>query len=108
MTDWLNELQRQCLKSTQSHVARRLKVSTTVINQVLKNKYPSPTDRVQALVEGAYLHRTVNCPVLGEIPADKCELQQQKPFAAINPIRVQLYKACRGDCPHSRVTEDTV
>jgi len=106
MTDWIDVLQEECNKSSQSKVARRLNVSTTVINQVLKGKYPSPTDRIQALVEGAYMNRTVYCPVLGTLPADKCEQQQQRPFAAINPLRVRLYKECHGRCPHSRVKED--
>jgi transcriptional regulator with XRE-family HTH domain len=106
MSNWLSVLAQQCQKSSQSRVAKRLNVSTTVINQVLKDKYPSPTDRIQALVEGAYLNRTVQCPVLGALAADKCEHNQQQKFAPVNPIRVQLYRECHGACPNSRVKEE--
>ena len=45
----------------------------------------------------------VECPVLGEIPADRCLLEQRKPQAASSPQRLRLYRACRSGCPHSRI-----
>lgn len=110
--DWLTELGLQCKKLSQKRVADRLRQadgypSATVINQVLNDKYPAPTNRLQALVEGVFLNRTVECPVQGEIPSDQCEEYQTRPFAATNPTRVRLYQACRHGCPNSRIKEDT-
>jgi hypothetical protein len=43
----------------------------------------------------------VECPVIGEIPRQRCIEHQRRAhrFAATNPMRVQLSKACRV-CPN--------
>lgn len=48
---------------------------------------------------------TVHCPILGELAADRCLTTQLEPFSAANPLRVALYRACRGGCPNSRLGE---
>ena len=109
--DWVSVLSQACISTSQKRVSDRLRQpdnfpSPTVINQVLKHKYPGRTERLQALVEGVYMNRTVNCQVLGEIPADICEEHQIREFANTNNVRVRLYQACHNTCPHSRVRED--
>ncbi|MEW4983102.1 MAG: hypothetical protein AB1Y26_07705 [Cycloclasticus sp.] len=109
--NWLEVLADACAETSQSRVSMRLKQpdgfpSPTVINQVLKDKYPGRKDRLKALVEGVYMNRTVICPVSDEISSDVCEENQSRPFINTNPIRVRLFKACRGGCPHSRLEKD--
>lgn len=105
MNNWLDALRRECEKSSQERIARRLGVSAAVINQALKGKYKGNIDRIQALVEGAFMGATVDCPMIGEMPRDRCIEHQGRPFAATNPARVQLYHACRNGCPNSRIRD---
>ncbi|AUZ85809.1 transcriptional regulator [Methylophaga nitratireducenticrescens] len=110
MSDWIEVLRTQCTKTSQAKVCAQLRVyqsdgfpSGTVINQVLKGKYPGRTERLQALVEGVFMSSVVACPVVGDIPSDQCIQYQGKPYAATNPTRIKLYQACRGGCPHSKL-----
>ena len=110
MSDWIKVLEAECQKTSQQKVAAILKQnnsfpSTTTINQVIKGKYPGRTDRLQALVEGKFMSGTVDCPVVGPIPSDQCIEYQGRPYAPTNPTRIQLYKACRGGCPHSNIKD---
>jgi len=106
--EWIKVLAEACTKTSQSRVSVRLRQpdnfpSPSAINQVLKGKYKGRTERLKALVEGVYMRRTVTCPVSDEISSDTCEENQSRPFINTNPIRVRLFKACRGGCPHSRL-----
>lgn len=102
---WLEVLAEECRRSSQADVARELGVSAAVINQTLQGKYRGDIERVRALVEGAYMGRTVDCPVLGEMPLNDCLTHQSRPFAATNHVRVLLWRACR-TCPHRRGKEE--
>ena len=104
---WLDELAAQCQLTSQKKVAGTLKVSAALINQVLKGKYPGDLERVQQRVEGAFMQYNVYCPVLGDLAKHKCIYNQTRPFAATNPQRVMLHKACRSGCPNS-VLEQTI
>lgn len=104
--DWLTVLRQQCEKSSQARVAKRLQLSTATISQVLNGTYGGGLDRIQARVEGVFMGVCVECPVLGEIPRDQCVREQGKPFAATNPVRVALYRACRDSCQHSFIREE--
>lgn len=105
--EWIAALRAECKRTgSQARVGARLGYSGAVINQVLKGTYRGNLQRVQEAVEGALLGATVECPVLGELPRDACLRHQQRPFAATNPSRVQLYYACRSGCPHSRLPQE--
>lgn len=104
--DWIAALDAACRRESQKRVAERIGYSAAVVNQVLKGTYKGDLGAVEQAVRGALLHATVDCPVCGELPANKCLEYQRLPFAATNPQRVQLYRACRSGCPHSR-REDT-
>jgi len=106
MTDWIDTLRDKCKAKSQRRVAERLGISTAAISQALSGKYPSPTDRIQALVEGAYMNRVVHCSVCGPIGTDLCEQYQERPYLGSNSRRVRIYRACHHTCPHSRVRED--
>jgi len=83
-----------------------LGVSPTTVNQALKGAYKGSLKNVEARVRGALMNATVDCPVLGEIPKNRCQDWQAKPKAFTNSFRRQMYKACR-NCPHSKLKQET-
>ncbi|PHS66344.1 MAG: transcriptional regulator [Thalassobium sp.] len=98
---WLTELRRQCMATSQRKVAAELGVSTAMISQALKDKYPGDISKLERAVRGAYLGDTVSCPVLGELETNKCLRYQREKLSAVNPMRVQLFRACNGFCENS-------
>ena len=105
---WLAQLKAVCAASTQAEVALRLAragdgkyPSPSVINQALQGKYGGDNARLQALVEGVLLTATVLCPVLGDLPRQRCLEHQGRrwQFAITNPTRVILYRVCP-TCEH--------
>lgn len=102
MSDWLNILRAECNRTSQRKVADKIGYSTSVVSQVLNGSYTGNLDKVKAKVEGALMGATVDCPVIGEIPRDRCiDHQNRRQFAATNPLRVQLHSACQ-DCKNSK------
>lgn len=101
--DWKQVLKQQCERKGREAVAREIGYGETVISQVLNDKYPGRIDKVESAVRGAYLGKTVHCPVIGELATHQCQEHQSRPFAATNPQRVRLYRACRNHCPHSEL-----
>jgi hypothetical protein len=112
MSDWLSLLRGRCDQIGQTACARELRAqqpdnypSAELLSRVLKGTYPHRTDRLEALVMGAYGGQTVDCPVLDVIGRDECLGHQSRPFAATNPQRVALYRACR-DCRHNSTSQE--
>jgi len=100
---WLAQLRAACEVSTQAEVAARLAhagdgkyPSPAVINQALQGKYVGNLGRLEALVEGVLLTVTVECPVLGDLPRQRCLEHQSRrnQFAITNPTRILLYRVC--------------
>lgn len=104
--NWLDKLREECSRAPQVRVAERIGYSAAVVNQVLSGTYKGDLRAVQKAIEGAFMGATVACPVLGEIASDQCLREQKREYAATNPGRVRLWKACRGECPHSRVGKE--
>ncbi|MCE9679587.1 helix-turn-helix transcriptional regulator [Shewanella sp. AS1] len=104
MSKWKQVLTQQAKEYGQKEVAKTLGVSKTVVSQLINGNYPGDMARMQKLVEGAYMNRTVNCPVMGEIPLHQCD-RHQKNTVTSNPLKLRLYRACRGGCPHSTQPE---
>jgi len=105
--DWVLALAQVCDRSSQHLVAKEIGCSAGVVSGILRNSYPGDVGRVEIAIRGALMAHTVGCPVLDEIPAHECLEHQRRPFAATNPQRVRLYKACRSGCPHSRLKGDS-
>ena len=103
LPEWVAALAKSCDRSDQKQTAYRIGYSPPVVNQVLKRTYKGNLKRVQTAVEGALMAATVDCPVVGEIGADKCLQIQRQALAPTNPERVKLWRACRGGCRHSRI-----
>lgn len=106
MSEWIDALRAECERTSQTRTAKRLGVSPSMVNQVLGGSYKGNIARLETLVRGELMAETVECPVMGEITKRQCQDAQERPFAATNPMRVAVYKACRSGCPHSTISED--
>jgi hypothetical protein len=103
--EWVVVLAQACDASSQVQVGKRLGVSGSLVNQIVHNRYSAGLDRIEQRVRGELMAETVDCPVLGEISTRRCLDEQQRPFASTNPLRVQLYRACRS-CEHCRAAQE--
>lgn len=106
MDSWRTVLAEECRGSSHARVGAKIGYSPAVVSQVLSGSYKGDLKAVQKAVEGAFMGATVDCPVMGKIAGNKCLANQRLPFAATNPQRVRLWRACRDGCPHSRVGGD--
>ena len=105
LPDWVETLAAMADASSQGKAGRDIGYSGSVVNAVLKGVYNGDLEAVEKAVRGRFMKATVMCPVLGEIAANQC-LEHQKramQFSAASSLRVQLARACRGGCPHSRI-----
>lgn len=103
MTDWIEELRAEAARTTQEKAGKRIGYSSGTVNQVLKGTYPGDMRRVEEAVRGALMGATVDCPVVGDLPRNRCIDYQRRSgsFAATNPMRVQLHRACP-TCVHRK------
>ena len=108
MEKWMHALRNAIAKQGLAPVARQLGVSPSLISQAVKGVYKGNIARLQTLVEGSLLTETVSCPVLGDLAKHKCLQHQERPraFATANPIKAQLYRACRAGCPYSKLSRE--
>lgn len=98
--DWVMVLAQACDAGTQSGVAKKLGVSSALINTALKKTYSGRMDRIEARVRGELMNERVTCPVLGGITKRRCLDEQTRPYAATNAVRVELRRAC-ATCPNA-------
>lgn len=101
---WLEVLNQQCALKSQKKVGEEIGYSSAVVNQILQGKYRGDIAAVEQAVRGAYLGETVFCPVLGEISINLCKQHQRAIYAATNPTRIKLFRACRAGCANSKLT----
>lgn len=100
--EWIVVLADQCDRSNQSTAAQRLGVSQSVVAETIRKTYKGSLARVEERVRGAFMGKTVDCPVLGDdLARDRCLDLQGRPLAITNPERVQLFRTCP-TCPHYR------
>lgn len=85
---------------SQAEISRRLGVSDGTISNALNGNYIGNVDKLAERIRGEFLKQTVACPVLGDITSRMCQDERSKPFHTANPLRVQLFKACKA-CPHN-------
>lgn len=102
---WLSALRKACDTYGQAEVTRMLQrsgdrryPSPAVINQALKGTYGGNIERLRGVVEGVLMSMSVDCPVIGELPRQRCMEYQRREFAATNPLRVVLARECP-ECP---------
>ena len=108
LPEWIGELARLADAEGLGGCATRINYSRSAISNVLNNKYANgDIGRVEAMVRGALMSETVDCPILGQIGRDRCLQEQNEPFRATSAFRAHLYHACRGGCAHARSTTQT-
>jgi hypothetical protein len=100
--DWKRALRQAVDRDGLKTVARQLGRSKSCLSGVLSGNYKAETTRIEERVRGALMNLRLECPVLGEIAPGVCQDWQEKPFAATNPERVAVYRACRAGCRHFR------
>ena len=96
--DWLAALARACDAESGRAVATRLGVSPAAVSRVLGNNY-GDTAAMERRVREVLMVNRVNCPVLREIGVEDCRAHQRRPFSPVNPLFVQLARACPA-CPN--------
>lgn len=102
---WLDELRKFRDTHGGKKTADAIGYSTTVVSQVLSGSYKGDMSAVQQKVEGALMGLSVECPVIGELPRNRCLDFQRNGFGATNPIRVRISQACP-TCPNRRGGKD--
>jgi hypothetical protein len=75
-------------------VSDRLGVNKSTVCHVVRGTYRGKPDRILQAAEAVYSQRPVECPVLGDITLCHCIEEKNRPFSAVNPIRVSLARTC--------------
>lgn len=98
LPDWVEALARTCDLRSQAAVARELQRSPSLVNMVLRGRYPGDLAGVEELVRGALMNGKVSCPALGELRQDECVHWREKArkFQSGNPLRTRMYRSCQG------------
>ena len=96
--DWLAAMAAACDATSGRAVAARLGVSPAAVSRVLGGTY-GDTTAMERRVRETIMTTRVDCPVVGEISVATCREHQARPFTAVNPTFVRLFRACR-TCPH--------
>jgi DNA-binding transcriptional regulator YdaS (Cro superfamily) len=106
LPEWIEVLSRECDRTSQTAVAKRLGVSNTAVSQIISGSYAGVWANIEARARGVYLQETVDCPELGEIGRERCAAEQKKSHRGTSALRTRLYHACRSGCPHSRLKHE--
>jgi hypothetical protein len=99
--DWIRVLVESCEEHSLRGTAEKLNLSPASVSLAVNRKREN-LDFIKAKVETVLMVTIVTCPVMGVMGKADCEREQAKPFSSANPLRVQLYRACRNGCPHFR------
>jgi hypothetical protein len=103
--EWVIALAEDATLRSLGGTSKRLSYSASTISYVLANNYKGDLRRVEKVVRGALMSEQVICPVVGEIPLDRCLFEQGRSDIGGSAIRTRLYHKCRGigteRCPHS-------
>lgn len=89
--------------ASQARVGQRIQYSGSVVNAVLRCTYKGDLEAVKQAIRGRFMSEEVDCPVLGNIAANRCHEFQRKQLSAANPVNARLHRACRDGCPNSRL-----
>ncbi len=90
---------RDC--GSQVAAAKRLAVSVSAVNQLLRNRYQGDVAGMAERIRGEFMAELVSCPVMGQLGRQHCLEYQSRPLVMTNPLRAALYRACP-HCPNYR------
>jgi transcriptional regulator with XRE-family HTH domain len=99
-TDLMTLLNQKIDETSQANVARLLNISDSALSQLRSGSYKASPDAILQRVREVFGDETVHCPILKEISLRRCAEKRKLPFAATNPQRVALYRACQ-TCPQN-------
>lgn len=103
LPDWIKALAEACDETSLRKTATKLAVSPAIVSLTVNAKRDRvKLEFVKGRVERILMITTVACPVLGDVNRNECLQEQAAAFSAANPLRVQLYRACRNGCQHFR------
>jgi DNA-binding transcriptional regulator YdaS (Cro superfamily) len=94
--DWLAVLRAQVQRTSQTRMALKLGVSTSVVSQVLSGTYKANTLRLERRVRGVLMGEGVECPVLWDLPMQACQDLQERRGSLSNEHQQQAWFCCRG------------
>jgi len=100
--DWILALAAEADLTSAKRASTRIGYSAATVSFVLSATYPGHLGAVEQAVRGALMAHTVACPLVGDLAADKCLINQRAPWSPHNPQRIAFFRACRGGCPHYR------
>lgn len=103
---WVEKLAAACDATSVRKVAADMEVSPAIVSLAIRNKHHAPLDFIENKVKSLLDLSILPCPILGMISRKDCKDNQQKPFSSINPIAVQLFRACRGGCKYSEIKKE--
>lgn len=99
MPDWVRALAEACDDKGLRRTAGAIGVSPAMASLAV-NRQRDKLDFIKAKVTATLMVTIIACPVMGVMGKTECLQEQAKPFSAANPLRIQLYRACRNGCPH--------
>lgn len=105
--DWVLGLARECDRSSQNKVAKRMGYSAAALSSIIGNRYKADLEKIESVYRGVFENAHVSCPELGEVRLDVCRDWQKKArnFYAANSQRVRMFHACKG-CPLFRTASE--
>lgn len=104
--DWVDELAAYADAHGAKAAGKAIGYSNSAVSVILnRGKGIKNFDiaRIEEAVRGGLMGLTVECPIFGTIGRERCLSEQKEPFRASSGHRAQIYHACRGGCPHSRI-----
>lgn len=99
LPDWVLALVNECERTSLRKTAALLGLSPAMVSLAINNKREN-LEFIKHKAEQKLMATIAACPVLGVIGINECLQEQAQPFSEANPVRIQLYRACRNDCPH--------
>ena len=108
LPDWIEALAKECASSSQSKVAARLDRSGALVSNVLAGTYTGDMEAIEERVRKLLLADTVNCPALGPMTPDACQMWRDRwrNPAPSNTLNVTMLRAC-GVCPRNTEPDTT-
>jgi hypothetical protein len=95
-TDQMELFRTKCDELGKAEVARRTGYSPPTISQLYNAAYGADPSAILQRVEEVFASdKSVACPMLGPITPGKCAEQRRRPYAATNPQRVRMFRACK-------------
>lgn len=100
MPTWVRALAEACDADSMRSTAKRLALSPALVSLTINARRDGvKVDFIRNRVERMLMLTMVSCPVLGAMSRTHCLEEQARPFSSANPLRVQIYRACRNGCP---------